>query len=700
MLALVPAAHAGGSSVVFGAAEDRVRSPFLVDSETEMGLLKLAGFQAVRVTSFWEPGLSEPTPHEAMVLANVDAAATMHGVRVYISVYNAGSRTTPLTVVQRKEFASYAAAIAKANPGFRDVIVGNEPNLNRFWMPQFALNGTGASAPAYLRLLATTYDALKEAAPEVRVWGGALAPRGVDKPNTGRDTISPTRFLRELGAAYRKSGRALPVMDGFSFHPYPLNSSVPVDALPSDPDHLGLIDQDVLVKLLGKAFDGTAQVGRGMPILYDEFGIESAIPAEKRELYGGVEPATTRPVPEATQAAAYRRAIQLAYCQSNVAGMLLFHTHDEPGRPGWQSGLVYADGSPKTSLEPVRRAIESAGTNALGACPVEAKVSAAFTTAERTISLRCERACTYRARLLRLPRRTAVATTTGRAAAGRRLLVPVGPAESTPGWYQLTVSFLDAVAAWTPSRARQYAVRGACLLAAALLAGCGGDDGSGSPLLVGAVDDRVRHDAPALRQLQDAGFGAVGITSFWHPGSNAPSEEEVAALRSVVEARRRHADLPLDLPHGRQDDAADAGRPGGLRLLRHRRAAERARDPRRDHRQRAEPEPLLDAAVRRERRRRRRARLPRAAVRGLRRGQAGRPRRDRLGRRARTAGDRPAGNGPRHALADDVHPRPRRRLPRQRPGGAAVRRLRLPPLPGELEHSARPADQPEVERRS
>jgi len=444
MLVLAPAAHARGSSVVFGAAEDRVRSPFLVDSETEMGLLKLAGFQAVRVTSFWEPGLSEPTPHEAMVLANVDAAATIHGVRVYISVYNAGSRTTPLTVVQRKEFASYAAAIARANPGFRDVIVGNEPNLNRFWMPQFALNGTGASAPAYLRLLATTYDALKEAAPEARVWGGALAPRGVDKPNTGRDTISPTRFLRELGVAYRKSGRALPVMDGFSFHPYPLNSSVPVDALPSDPDHLGLIDQDVLVKLLGKAFDGTAQVGRGMPILYDEFGIESAIPAEKRELYGGVEPTTTRPVPEAKQAAAYRRAIQLAYCQSNVAGMLLFHTHDEPGRPGWQSGLVYADGSPKTSLEPVRHAIASAGSNSLGACPVEAKVSAAFTTAERTISLRCERACTYRARLLRLPRRTAVATKTGRAAAGQRLRVSVGPAESTPGWYLLSVSFLDA----------------------------------------------------------------------------------------------------------------------------------------------------------------------------------------------------------------------------------------------------------------
>jgi hypothetical protein len=232
-------------------------------------------------------------------------------------------------------------------------------------------------------------------------------------------------------------------MDGFSFHPYPLNSSVAVDALPSDPDHLGLIDQDVLVQLLGKAFDGTAQVGSGMPILYDEFGIESAIPAEKRELYGGVEPATTRPVPETTQAAAYRRAIQLAYCQSNVAGMLLFHTHDEVGRPGWQSGLVYADGSPKTSLEPVRSALEQAGTGSLGACPVEARVSAAFTTAQRTISLRCERACTYRARLLRLPRRTMVATTSGTAAAGQRLQVRLGPTESTPGWYQLSVSLVD-----------------------------------------------------------------------------------------------------------------------------------------------------------------------------------------------------------------------------------------------------------------
>jgi hypothetical protein len=458
MLALVPAAHAGGSSVVFGAAEDRVRSPSPIESEAEMGILRLAGFKAVRITSFWVPGLSAPTPHEAMVLANVGAAATLHGVRVYITVYNEGSRTTPLTLRDRKDYASYTAAIVRDNPSFRDVIVGNEPNLNRFWMPQFDLAGKGASAPAYLRLLAAAYDAMKAEAPDVRIWGGALAPRGIDRPYTGRDTISPTRFLRELGEAYRKSRRALPVMDGFSFHPYPLNSSVAVDAVPTDADHLGLIDQDRLVRLLGKAFNGTAQVGSGMPILYDEFGIESQIPFDKRALYGGLEPLTTRPVSEAAQAAAYRRAIQLAYCQSNVAGMLLFHTHDERGRPGWQSGLVYADGTPKTSLEPVRQAMEAAGAATIGVCPLVSTAVTSFATQDRTISLRCHRDCIYRAKLVRLPLASPVLARRGQALAGERVQLTFG-GSIQPGWYQLSVSLVH------PTRPGKPLVRSSAVFA-------------------------------------------------------------------------------------------------------------------------------------------------------------------------------------------------------------------------------------------
>ena len=110
---LPSAAHAGGSSVVFGAAEDRVRSASPIESEAEMGLLRLAGFKAVRITSFWVPGLSEPTPHEAMVLGHVACRGALHGVRVYVSVYNEGSRTTPLT---RRRGSSSRATRPRSSP--------------------------------------------------------------------------------------------------------------------------------------------------------------------------------------------------------------------------------------------------------------------------------------------------------------------------------------------------------------------------------------------------------------------------------------------------------------------------------------------------------------------------------------------------------------------------------------------------------
>ena len=58
----------------------------------------------------------------------------------------------------------------------------------------------------------------------------------------------------------------------------------------------GLADYEKLVGALGTAFDGTAQPGTTLPILYDEFGVEAVIPAAKASLYTGTEPATVRPV--------------------------------------------------------------------------------------------------------------------------------------------------------------------------------------------------------------------------------------------------------------------------------------------------------------------------------------------------------------------------------------------------------------------
>jgi hypothetical protein len=446
-LTLAPAAQAGGPTLTLGAAEDVVRSSSVVEAKAQMTLLQLAGFRAVRVTSIWKPGEVAPTPSERRVLDNLAAAADLAGTRVYVSVFHAGSRTTPLLPEDRAQFASYAAGLARAYPSFRDLIVGNEPNLNRFWLPQYAEDGSGASAPAYLALLAETYDAVKAVSPDVRVIGGALAPRGVDRPGTGRDTISPTRFLRELGAAYRASGRALPVMDVFAFHPYADNSSRSPELPPADPDHLALIDYPKLVALLAEAFDGTAQAGSTLPILYDEFGVETVIPAAKAELYSGSEPATTKPVTEAIQAEYYRRALQLAFCQPNVTGMLLFHSHDETALSAWQSGLYYADGSPKTSLARVRDALAATRGGSIGRCPgleLTLAPKTAFSPRTLGISLRCDLDCVYRARLVKLPARSTTAATSGRARAEARVSISLRR-KVRPGLYRLTVSLTHPV---------------------------------------------------------------------------------------------------------------------------------------------------------------------------------------------------------------------------------------------------------------
>src|SRR5205814_3191982 len=148
-------------------------------------------------------------------------------------------------------------------------------------------------------------------------------PRGIDRPNTGRDTHSPTTFIPDMGAAYKASGRTLPIMDGFAFHPYGDNSSQP-PATPHSGTSIGLGDYDKLVGLLGQAFDGTAQLGSTLPIIYDEYGVDSQIPDGKRRFYSGREPATTRPASEGVQAAYYREALEMAACQPTVRGFLIF----------------------------------------------------------------------------------------------------------------------------------------------------------------------------------------------------------------------------------------------------------------------------------------------------------------------------------------------------------------------------------------
>src|SRR5712691_1146993 len=342
-------AQAGGPAMLIGATEDAVRQPTLAAAKAEMDLLTLAGFNAVRITQVWAPGDTTVSASDLLVLRNVEEAARLDGVTVILGVTNFGSRTTPLTEEARGQFASYAASLARALPQIHDFVIGNEPNLNGYWLPQFNPDGTDAAAPAYEALLAETYDALKTVSSKILVLGGALSPHGSDNPSLSRQTHSPTGFITDLGTAYRASGRTAPIMDGLAFHPYEDNSSIaPEEGVHPNSTTIAVADYGKLVTLLGQTFDGTAQRGSTLPIYDDEFGVETQIPPAKANEYTGTEPSTVKPVTEAVQGEYYRQAIQLTFCQPNVRGLFLFHTVDETNLNRWQSGLFYADGTAKS----------------------------------------------------------------------------------------------------------------------------------------------------------------------------------------------------------------------------------------------------------------------------------------------------------------------------------------------------------------
>jgi hypothetical protein len=358
-LVLAAPAHAARTLPV-GASESASLVPDIAVSKARMDLAVLAGFTEIDVRVEWMRGETAPTAEDLAALEAAAGAAQLDAVRLIVGV-DTGSRDTPVTAADRAAYAQYVAALATSLPYVKDFIVGNEPNLNRFWLPQFDKRGRDVAAPAYMQLLAQAYDALKAVDTTINVIGGAVSPRGTDRARSSRQTHSPTTFLRDLALAYRKSRRAKPIMDTLTVHPYGESSRTPPTALHPASTSISIADYPKLVKLLKQAFHGTAQPGATLPILYGEYGVQTVIPGDKLGAYSNLGiPSAGDAVSEQMQGSYYRQAIQLAYCQKTVAGLLFFHVSDEPDLDRWQSGLFYADDTPKTDLAVVRAAAQAA----------------------------------------------------------------------------------------------------------------------------------------------------------------------------------------------------------------------------------------------------------------------------------------------------------------------------------------------------
>jgi hypothetical protein len=389
-----------------------------------IALMKNANLAATgRVTVTWQRGQTAMDIGLLSDLRNGIDKARAAGIDIYLDAYPDGQRNTPSSNVDQTTFAVWLANVINGIPGLRHVIVGNEPNLNLFWFPQFGPSGQDVAATGYERLLARTYDLVKAATPGVEIVGGTLAHSGTDKRGTGRDTHSPVQFILDIGKAYRASHRQKPIMGAFSYHPYMERSDLPPTFRHVRSKTVTIADYGKLVSALNRAFVGTQQKGSTLPIVYDEFGVESTIPPAQASQYTGREPPSTHPVSQSTQANYYAQGFHLAACQPNVRTLMVFRLIDSPFLASWQSGVYYADRkTPKSSLRRVATSATLYGAKKVAGCAALLAPKPFIDWKKRRMT--CDMDCAYIATFRKNGTKKATAVRRGKAIAGVTTKLP------------------------------------------------------------------------------------------------------------------------------------------------------------------------------------------------------------------------------------------------------------------------------------
>ncbi len=421
--ALLLAAGAGGApaaeepattSVRFGVSDDRGKYDD-DGGEWFFSELRQTGLTANKMTVNWDPAY----PLEIRERAFLDRSipwATAQGVHLSFGVHIGKARAITSSRGATEQFVQWLQLVARTYPQVTEFVIGNEPNLTRFWQPQFDRRGRGLSGIAFAAFLARSYDALKEVNPEIVVVGVGLSPRGNDMPRAKSNvSTSPVKFIRDLGIGYRRLRRDKPMMDVFGFHPYPARDR---DSLAKGYrwPNAGIANLGRIKQAVWDAFHGTAQPtfvegpvsarprnaeepipppGIPEPIVppipipipipeppeppgpvpmppplppappeesvepltfkLDEVGWQVAIPGAARRGYSGRE--NIRPTTERTQAQIYDRLVRSIACDPSVRSLLFFGLIDEANLARWQAGLVRADKTRRPSWATVRAAL-------------------------------------------------------------------------------------------------------------------------------------------------------------------------------------------------------------------------------------------------------------------------------------------------------------------------------------------------------
>jgi hypothetical protein len=138
--------------------------------------------------------------------------------------------------------------------------------------------------------------------------------------------------------------------------------------------------------------------------------------------------------------------------------MLLFHTFDEITRDGWQSGLYYADHTPKPSLRLVRQAFQLVRRGVIARCPgMQLKVNAkvAFLAPKRAAAagkrgsaiqfkVNCNLDCRYTSGIIDSSGHSVLAAL-GEAIGGKTKTVRLPARKLHKGRYRVVVTLVAAV---------------------------------------------------------------------------------------------------------------------------------------------------------------------------------------------------------------------------------------------------------------
>jgi hypothetical protein len=352
--------------------------------------LSSTGLGVNAITLRWDETAPDTIAGQPLIEQAIENAHAS-GVSVELDVYplhsqafTNGSRCAPSAnpeacgnTARIAQFAAWVALVARTFPSVREFVVMNECNQPLFVNPQWDTSGQNQSAAICGRALAAAYDALKGVSTGIQVWGIGLSPRGNDRPTAASNSsTTPVRFVAALGKWWRafvkQTGRRAPLMDGLDFHPYPVPQSQPFAKGYGDLRSASVSNLPRVYQAFYVAFNGTPQrtigqqKGGGLPVSLNETGVQTDTLGKSG--YTGVEVSAGSAggvvgewATEAYQATWYLQMLNLVACDPNVSVVNIFHLVDEESLAGWQSGLYFADETPKRSAPAVRDWIAKTG---------------------------------------------------------------------------------------------------------------------------------------------------------------------------------------------------------------------------------------------------------------------------------------------------------------------------------------------------